>query len=251
MQAGWCGNGLQGDGSERAGGTHGAQTWHTGRHVREQTAATRSGKRVCMGSCECVQLCKYSWVTHTTTRLSARLFAAAGVAGAAVWHAGFVLRLPCISSTLHRQAQRQACAGGCPACLLACLLSHFTKRSARQAAKPRAPSWSCAFFPCHPTCFPATSGTHIISSQPGPALPPGCSQGSSHHSWAESDSYAQLEEAQMRTWPEQVRCEQHRPSVRGRERGKCGWEGSGRHRHTRTHTGQHCCRERKLLICWE
>lgn len=66
------------------------------------------------------------------------------------------------AAALHprHQAQRRGRAGGCPMRLLSC----FTK----QAAEPSAPSRSRAFPRRHPVCFPATSCTRTISSQPAP-----------------------------------------------------------------------------------
>ena len=132
-------------------------------------------------------------------------------------------RWVCPTAVLHPQHPAQAGAEVSVCwrlpCVLASLLA-FVFRQARPAAKPRAPSRGCAVPPHHPTCSPATSTTHIIRSQPGPALPQGCSQGSGCHSWTEPDSYTQLEEAQLRMRMEEVCCEQHRPSVHSGERGE-------------------------------
>lgn len=78
----------------------------------------------------------------------------------------------------------------------------------------------------------------------GPPLPQGCSRGRGRHSWAGSDSSAQLEGAQLRT---------------GMEGGAVwtlreGGEAAGRAvgaTSAGTHTGRRCCHKRKSLICWE
>lgn len=147
------------------------------------------------------------------------------------------------AAALHprHQAQRRGCAGGCPVCSL----SRFAKRSAKQAAEPSAPSHSHTFPRRHPVCFPATSCTRTISSQPGPALRGG------RGSWAEPDGHTQLEGARLGARTGELPC--CRPSVHSRRGGgaRLGGQRGDPGTHAHTHTGRHCCRERKLLICWE
>lgn len=218
-------------------------------HRGVRAAAAKSGKRACTGSCERAQLCQYSWVTHTTARLSARRFAAAGVAGAPVRHAGSVPRLPCVSSTLRRQAQRRGCAGGRPA--RARLPARFPvspsalpdRLQSRELLPGAAPS-----LPATQRASPPPPSIRIISSQPSPALPPGCSQGSGRHSWTESDSSrtAGRSPAEDKDGGSPLRAVW---TLRAR-RGKQGWEGSGRHRHTctRTHTQRPTLLPREEII---
>lgn len=165
---------------------HGAQPW-----------CTRRGgvcEHVCMGSCEHVQLCESSWETHTTARRSARRSAAAGVSG---------VPIPGLPSRLGLSHGRL------------CLPS--TQPRLRSCLLPLAPS--ALLLPLAPNVLPCHLRHSIIGSQPGPALPLGCSQSSSRHGWAEPDNYTQLEEAQMR-----IRLQAARTL-------RAGQEGSGRHRH--------------------
>lgn len=103
----------------------------------------------------------------------------------------------------------------------------------------RAPSWSCAS-PAATQGAPPPPPALASSVHSRAPLPPGCSRGRGRHSWAGSDSSAQLEGAQLRTRMEGG------PSGSGERR-----LGGQREPPARTRTGQRCCHERKLLICWE
>lgn len=187
------------------------QPWHTG-GVR----TVRSNTRACMDSCKCAQLCKFSWVTHTVARLSARRFAAAGVAGAPVQHGGFVPWLPllvCLLASLFRQ---ELCQTGCKA-----------ESSIAEL--------------CHPLPTTQLLPCHLRNSNPSV-------HSRAHHSRQDTPKAAAVTAGPSLTvthsWKKPSLGQGRRKSAASGadppcgEGGKRSWEGRGRHRHTctRTHT---------------
>lgn len=133
--------------------------------------------------------------------------------------------------------QSPACAGGSLAAFSPFLRALPERLRSQEGA--RAPSWSCAS-PAATQGAPPPPPALASSVHSRAPLPPGCSRGRGRHSWAGSDSSAQLEGAQLRTRMEGG------PSGSGERR-----LGGQREPPARTRTGQRCCHKRKLLICWE
>lgn len=186
-----------------------------------------------------------------------------------------------LGATYHREIKRQVlCSswGGrcfpparwvCPASPAPCAGRRRGKRALGAAPRARLP----ARFPVSPSALPDRLQSREFlpgaapslpatqrASPPPPALTSSvhsraqrscrdAPQGGGCHSWTESGSSAQLEEAQLRMRMEELPCEWRGPSVRsGEEGGKHGWEGSGRHRHTRTHTQRPTLLPREEII---